>query len=205
MLKKLSIVLVLILVLGAFTGCKGSSQNQDTSQKPATSQQPDTREPSKTEEEAKGTNVGGFYLDQPADDITKTLGKADSVKTVEEGYYGEPYDIWEYKRENGDYMNFVIGKNTKKVLDFTISVPGYRTDLGIELGSSYDEVANKYGSFKNVVSNQDGSELAGWYDLNNGQIIIFDFDRDDESTINENLKPESKVESIRVSRFDYFD
>lgn len=200
-MKKLSIAIALILVLGLFAGCSNAGQKQDTTKEPPKTEQPDTQEPDTVE----GTNVGGIYLGQPADEISTKFGKADTVNSVDEGYYGEPYDIWEYKRENGGFMTFVVGKNTNKVLDFTIAVTGYKTDLGIEVGNTYDEVNKKYGSFKNVVSNQDGRELEGWYDLNNDQIIIFDFDKDDQSTVNQNLKPESKVESIRVSRFDYFD
>ncbi len=97
------------------------------------------------------------------------------------------------------------GKNTNKVLDFTIAVPGYKTDLGVAIGNSYKDVTEKYGSYKNVLSNQSGKELKGWYDLNNDMIIIFDFNKEDPSSVNLEVKPESKVEAIRVSRIRYFD
>lgn len=206
MMKKLSVVIAVILVLGVFTGCKNNKGAEDTTKQPPKVEQPTTKEPKETEPQVnKGTNIGGFYLDQPVDDIKKKLGEADSVQSVEEGYYGEPYDIWEYKGESGGYMNFIIGKNTNKVLDIIIAVSGYKTDLGIEVGDSYDDIKKQYGSYKNVISNQDQKEIIGWYDLNNGQIIIFDFDSEDQSPINQQVKPESKAEAIRISRIDYFD
>lgn len=199
-MKRLSIILTFILVLVVFTGCRNTGQKPDTSKEP-----PNTQEPSKTEPEIlKGTNVGGFYLEQPASEVEKAFGKANKVQSYEQSYYSEPFDKWTYTREDG-YMEFIVGKNTNKVLDFTIAVPGYKTDLGIAVGDSYKDVTEKYASYKNVLSNQDDSELKGWYDLNNGQIIIFDLNKEDESSLNQEIKPESKVEAIRLSRIQYFD
>lgn len=197
------------MVLGLLTGCKNTGQKEkqtgDTSKEPQKVEQPTTQEPSKTESQTvKGTNVGGFYLEQPAEEIKKAFGNADSVESFEQSYYSEPFDKWTYKDENG-YMEFIVGKSTNKVLDFTIAVPGYKTDLGVAIGDSYKDVTEKYGSYKNVLSNQGEGELKGWYDLNNDVIIIFDLDKDDPSSVNLEVKPESKVEAIRLSRIRYFD
>lgn len=203
-MKRLRIVLVLILALGLLAGCRNTgvkeNGNGDTTKEPPKVEQPNTQNP----EETEGTNVGGFYLEQPAEEIEKALGKADSVDSFEQGYYSEPFDKWHYKEENG-FMEFIVGKNTNKVLDFTIAIPGYKTDLGAAIGDSFNTVTEKYESYKNIVSNHGEGELKGWYDLNNGQIIIFDLDKEDQSSVNLEAKPDSKVEAIRVSRIQYFD
>lgn len=191
------------MALGVFTGCNNTGVKENT--QPNQTEQPDKEEPSTTDPKVtEGTNVGGFYLEQPTQEIEKTLGKADSVESFEQGYYSEPFDKWHYKQENG-YMEFIVGKNTNKVLDFTIALPGYKTDLGIAIGDSYNEVIEKYGSYKNIESNQGEGDLKGWYDLNNGQIIIFDLNKEDQSSVNLEVKSDSKVEAIRVSRIQYFD
>lgn len=198
-LRKLSIVLVLILVIGVFTGCRNTgvkdNKNEDTSKEPPKIEQP---------KDTLGTNVGGFYLEQPAKEVEDAFGKADSVESYEEGYYSEPFDKWTYKKEDG-FMEFIVGKKSNRVLDFTIAVSGYKTDLGIAIGDSYNDVTEKYGSYKNIVSNHGIGDLKGWYDLKNGQIIIFDLDKDDPSSVNLEVKSDSKVEAIRVSRIQYFD
>lgn len=203
-MRKLSIVLVLILAIGVFTGCRNTgakdNQNGNTSKEPPKIEQPDNKDPKDT----LGTNVGGFYLEQPAKEVEDAFGKADSVESYEEGYYSEPFDKWIYKKDDG-FMEFIVGKKSNRVLDFTIAVPGYKTDLGITIGDSYNDVTEKYGSYKNIVSNHGVGDLKGWYDLKNDQIIIFDFDKEDPSSVNLEVKPDSKVEAIRVSRIQYFD
>lgn len=206
-MKKLSIILVLILALGMFAGCRNSGvkENENGTKEPPKTEQPNTQKPGESkQEEVKGTNVGGFYLEQPAEEVEKAFGKADSVETFEAGYYSEPFDKWQYKKENG-FMEFIVGKNTNKVLDFTIAIPGYKTDLGVAIGDSYNTVIEKYSGYKNIVSNHSEEELKGWYDLKNDQIIIFDFDKADQSSVNLEIKPDAKVEAIRVSRLQYFD
>lgn len=205
-MKKLVVIISFIIAIGLLSGC--SAKNTKDTNPPPKIVTPGENEADKNDEEQTEdvTKVGDFYLGQPEAEVDKLLGQASSIRKIEEGfYYKEPYNIKEYKLDNGEYIQVITGENSKKVLDFTVAVSGYKTNLGVSKGDTYASIEEKYKDYKKVENPHQGGELSGWYYLNNDQIIIFDFDMEDQSSVNLAINSDSKLEAIRVARREYFD
>lgn len=77
---------------------------------------------------------------------------------------------------------------------------------GIKIGDKAQDVLDNYRSkYIEPNSNQGDGKLIGWFLINDQkELIIFDFDKD-ESWGNVSIKPDAKVERIRLTNFKYMD
>ena len=103
-------------------------------------------------------------------------------------------------------ISFTIGKDSNKVLEIDLTSDKYETWLGDKIGVTADEVLTKYRKeFTEPESIHTGEKLEGWFDVGDGLLIIFDFDKDDNMIINKDITSDSKVELIRLTKMMYMD
>jgi hypothetical protein len=148
-------------------------------------------------------SIGGIYLGNTKQQVIQVLGD-NYMETVceEEGYYGEKQVIMEY--DSG--ITVIVGAKTLKVLDVTAQSPNFPTDLGAKVGDSAYSVLEmyrkKYEEFESMYV--DGKNI-GWFIVDDGIFLIFDFDKDDGMLFNETVDAQSKVELIKLAYIMHFD
>ena len=68
------------------------------------------------------------------------------------------------------------------------------------------DVFNNYSSsYKQFESRHGDGKLSGFYELEDGQLIIFDLDKNDNSLLNKEVRKDSKVEMIRLTKTNFID
>jgi hypothetical protein len=202
-MKKVLVIITVFIMIFTFGGCKQQQNNppQPAPQTPAP-QTPAPQTPATPSQDTNKPAIGNIGLGDSRDKVIETFGK-DYKETFEQDplNLGEPFYKWVYDRG----IRLIIGKNTNQVLEIETTDPTLATNLGVKVGDTYETVNSKYGSYKLFKSNQDNSDLAGWYELGNGQVIIFDFNRGDNAVVNKDIKPDSKVELIRITYSKFID
>ncbi|MBE3582303.1 MAG: hypothetical protein IMW96_11845 [Thermoanaerobacteraceae bacterium] len=149
------------------------------------------------------TSVGGIHLWDSPEDVQKVLGKdCRQIFVQEEAYYGESQFIWQYD----EGIEIVIGVDTRKVLDIVAYSPAFATNLGAKVGDRAGDVVALYRSrYKEPQSRHGPGILEGWIEVGDGAYLIFDFDRDNGTYVNETWKDGDKVELIKLTHSFYMD
>lgn len=194
MYKKIILAILIVTVI-AISGC--SQEKKPQKNKP--------QEGSKQEEniQDKTPGIGGIHIGDSKDKVVEILG-TDYKETVEDesGYFGEPYVLMEYK----DKAQVVVGRDTKKVFEMVSYTPDLATNIGVKVGDTAKDTLEKYRSkYEETQSIHTGGKLTGWFNVENGAIMILDFNKNDETMINENVTPESKIEMIKLTHSNFVD
>ena len=84
--------------------------------------------------------------------------------------------------------------------------PDLQTDLGIKAGDDAKTVFDAYKPlFEEAISRHSNEVLDGWYIMDDGTVMIFDFDKSDDTLVNSNIMPDSNVEEIILAYWSHFD
>ncbi|HWQ42491.1 MAG TPA: DUF3221 domain-containing protein [Desulfosporosinus sp.] len=148
-------------------------------------------------------SIGGIHLEDSQSQVDEILGSV-----FKEEFFAEPGHFPEswHKRTYDTGISVIIGKESGKVLELDTTSAQFPTNKGARTGDIAKDVFASYGSdYKQFESRHGDGSLIGFYDLGDGQIIIFDLDKDDKSLLNKELKPDSKVEGIRLTRDNFLD
>lgn len=198
------IPLMLAFFLIFLSGC-GSPQAPQGSPLPQSSQPQDPASVHSISSLGGNTtpSIGGICLGDSTDKVNRILDSEFSILTIDDGgYFGEPYQERTYP--NG--LKIIIGKSSSLVLQIMSTAPNLPTDLGIKIGDGSDRILRTYrANYKEPVSQHGSGQLFGWFDVGNDQLMIFDFDADDESMVNKEIKPDSKVERIILAYSNFMD
>jgi|GEM_PF-4833944 len=149
-------------------------------------------------------SLGGISLGDSPEKVAQVLG-SDYEESQEEdilGAFGEDVLIWRY--EKGITVTF--GKDTKKVIKVVAYHPDFETDLGIKIGDKAQRIFEKYEPIsQKPVSRHNNEVLTGWFDMGEGEILIFDFDRNDNTPVNGDVLPDAQVQEIILGYWKHFD
>lgn len=207
-MKKKAVILFVMLITLSLVGCSFVKVNAEEKSKEnmigGKQQSEEKEEPIMAEEQKPGKDsLGGITLDTSRDEVLKMLGTEYEEELINEGgYYVEPYHILKYRQG----ITVLVGVKSKKVLEIEVTSSDFPTDLGAKVGDSSQDVAKIYSAIYTVPESiHGGGKLEGWYNLDGDKLIIFDFDLDDESLVNTNVSPDSRVEKIRLTSWKYFD
>ena len=154
---------------------------------------------------SKEPSIAGICLGDSFEKVVDILGTDYEEVYYNEDtyYYGEPTYLREYG--NGE-ISLVVGDESEAVLEIDVTSDKYETWLGDKVGITADEVLPKYRKhFTEPKSIHTDEKLEGWFDVNDGTLIIFDFDKDDGMIINVDITPDSKVELIKLTNMMYID
>lgn len=195
MVKNLLSILLIILVISSCA----TEKSPQAGDKP----QPNTSSPTAPLAENKTPSIGGISLGDSAQRVTTELGSEFQVLTIEEeGYYGEPYEERSYK--NG--LTLVIGRNSQRVLQISSTAVNAPTELDVRIGDPANSVLTKYrAQYQEPVSPHGAGKLEGWFEVGDGQLMIFDFKADDDTLVNQTITAGSKVEQIVLAYAQFMD
>jgi hypothetical protein len=146
-------------------------------------------------------SIAGVSLDQTSEEVEEILGNEYEETYVDvEGHFGETY----YLRKYGGGLTLILGKDTDKVLEIELVSKEHQTWQGDKIGDAAEDVLSKYREeYPEVQSFHEDKTLEGWFDLGDGVIIIFDFDKDDGMLINADISEDSEVELIKLTKIQY--
>jgi len=202
-LKKILLIFIVLLTVALFVNGCGSNE---------AGQFPDIYEPSKGKTKSPEQNnlgneslpsIAGICLDDAAEIVEMILGNEyeESFSDIE-GHFGEPY----YIRTYNDGLSIIIGQNSGKVLEIELTSTEYETWLGDRIGDTAEEVLSKYRKkYTEPETIHSDGKLEGWFNVGNGIILIFDFNKEDNMIVNTDISPVSKVELIKLTKMQYLD
>jgi hypothetical protein len=155
------------------------------------------------EQTIKKATVAGIHLGDSADILEKKFGSVIKEVPLEQpNYYGKTVSRVEYN--NG--VSVFIDKDLNTILEISIEVGDYETNLGLKLGASADDVLKKYSTnYKLFKGDNSDDFLKGWYIVEEGQLLIFDFKEGDGTHYNESINSGDRIVSITLSHPMYFD
>ncbi len=205
MQKRLAVGVLAVALL--LTGCNNSPQDQNI---PNDTPGQVTDLPGNADNENQGKNtqesnpaLGKIHVGDDFSKVEELLGK-DYKETFHEepGHFTEAW----YHREYSQEITLRVGKDSNKVLEIDALSSDHPTNLGIKVGDTAEKVAQVYGEkYKLMESRHGDGQVEGFYMLEDGLVMIFDYDKDDDQLINTDVKPDSKVELIRLTKAEFLD
>jgi hypothetical protein len=205
--KVLLIFLVICLILG-LTACTTNNQAENIPETELNEEQSANNDsPTVNQEEsvneALTPSIAGIKLGDPTDKVIEILG-SDYIETKyeEAGHFPEKFITWEY----ADGFIFSIGQDSNQVLQIMATSSLAVTNLGIKVGDSAEETLNTYRAKYIEPESIHGGKLLGVFKVENGQAIIFDFNKDD-GIVNptEEIKNDENVERIILTYPAFLD
>lgn len=193
-------IILVILILALLTGC--TTTPELNKQPPPTNLIPVNPTPSPGVED-KVPSIGGISLGDSKEKVTNALGSDFEVNYIDEGgYFGEPYDERTYN--NG--IKLILGKNSGKVLQIMSTAVNMPTEMDAKIGDDSASVLQKYrAKYKEPVSVHGAGKLEGWFEVGDDQLMIFDFDADDETMVNQKIETDSKIEKMILVYSKFMD
>jgi len=199
MIKKAILIVFLIVLTGALIITSGCSEDIDGEAKNeminAETSNQDIMTPS---------SLGGISLGDSLQTVVDVLGNnyTESTESDNAEYIGEDMTVWSY--ESGIVVSF--GKTSGKVLRITSTSTDLKTNLGIKVGDAAKTVFETYKPlYEEAVSRHSDEMLTGWFLMEDGAVMIFDFDKSDGAVVNSNVTPDSSVEKIILAYWKHFD
>jgi hypothetical protein len=211
-LRKTLILLLILLLLLPLAACRRGVDTPDIeepdpvedpedpangTEDPGPDDEPDPEPPEKT-------TLAGIALGDPATEVIRLFGRMyeEDLYFADEGYYGEDVAFWDYN----DRIFFTIGQSTQKVLRIDVRVGAYETNLGVRVGQRAADVLPSYRSFyPELVSIHTDEAVPGWFQVENGGLIIFFFNDGGEPLFGVPIPDNAVVEGITLAYEEHFD
>lgn len=207
-MKKINIILIGLGIILSFGGCaphQNSKAIDSTTQAVATLPSPPTQASENTVETQSTikTSISGIQLGDRIDNLKEKFGAAIKEVPLEQpSYYGQ--NVSQIAYPNG--VSLFLDKDTNTILEITIEEGTFETNLGVKLGDSAEDVLKKYGATYKLFKGDNSEDyLQGWYVVEEGELLIFDFKKGDNTHYNGKINSSDKVVSITLSHPKYFD
>jgi len=210
-IKRLLVILISVFLV---SGCAANAPQDKNANLDKPGQQvemdlPGTDQGQTKPGEGQGTeregsaSLGSIHLGDSFGEVEKALGKGYKETLHDEpGHFPEAW----YSREYDKGIKFIVGKDSGKVLEIDAVTAEFATNLGVKVGDTAERIKDVYADkYKPFESRHGDGPLEGFYLLEDGQVMIFDYNREDNQLVNTNVKPDSKVEMIRLTQSQYLD
>jgi len=196
-MRKIFILLLTLVLAASISGC--STDNNETKD-PSTVE--DTVENGTSELDEFEPSLGGIKRGDSKQDVINAFG-TDYEETVleDDNSLGEPFERMTYKND----ITVIIGSDSNKVLEIETTSPDTSTNLGFKVGDKAEDVLTEYRSkYEEPKSRHEDRILEGWFLIKDQDLVIFNFDKSG-ILVNKTIEPDSQIERIKVSNFNYMD
>lgn len=139
--------------------------------------------------------LAGIGLGDSSEHVIKLLGDDCTSEPLHEdgSWFGEPTTRWLYED-----LELIIGEESNTVLQINLYGEGYSTSGGDRVGDRADKVLPNYEKKYALAKDHfEGKELPGWFVVEEGQWLIFNF-KNDETMVNQSIADADPVESIHL-------
>ncbi|MEG6612604.1 hypothetical protein V6C42_07050 [Pseudoclostridium thermosuccinogenes] len=138
-------------------------------------------------------SLAGISLGDSKEQVMEVLGKDYKETYYEEpGHFPETYYHWEYEKGISVY----VGKDSSEVLEIRATSPEAETNLGVKVGDAAKTVFETYRPKYIEPESIHGGKLIGWFKVEGGAAMAFNFDIDDGMTNPVEIKDDDKVKEI---------
>lgn len=212
-MKKLFLLILVLLLALAVINCTGE-QTPAPVDPPQEQQTPGEQQPDIEPEEQEETeiqagvpgfkpSIAGIKLGDSQELALQILGDQYTETIYEEPFpFGEPFLRMEYV--NG--ISLIVGTDSKLVFEIETKSADTTTNLGIKVGDKAQDALTKFRAFyEEPQSNHSDDTLVGWFMLEDMDLIIFNFAKEDILVNDPDIKPGALVERIKLSNFFYMD
>lgn len=156
-------------------------------------------------EQSEATNeepsLAGVYLGENKTKVIELFGYDYQEELVIDnaGYYGQNYYILTYK----DNAEFRINSDSEEVVWITLFSNEMAGPNGVMVGDTAESVLEGFDAkYDKVISPHSSEPILGWFIVgNDGEVLIFDFESEDNARLNLELKDNSKLQSITLTFF----
>lgn len=189
--RKTVILLLILLFLLPLTACSRDNENNGNGE-------PDPDPPEQT-------ILAGIALGDPASKVIQLYGNQyiEDTLSADDSYYGQDVANWNYQ----DRIYFTIGQSTQTVLRVYVTVPEYETNLAVKVGQRAVTFLPLYrGYYEELVSYHSDDVLYGWFQVEDGGLLIFRFtDGDIAIEGGVPIPDQAIVDNITLAYQDHFD
>ena len=137
--------------------------------------------------------------------VIELFGKDYQEKLIidDSGYYGQDYYILTYQGN----VEFKIGADSEEVIWITLFSTEITGPDEIMVGDSAESVLVRFeNTYSKVISRHNSEPILGWFIVGDDyEIIIFDFESEDNTRLNTELKDNSRLQNITLTFFTFFD
>jgi len=173
-------IIILIMMTVVVVGCQSTNSTQSDEQN--------------TLPADERVLVAGISLGDSADEVEKILGDEYTSQSLDEAWFGEPTSRWLY----GDNIEVIIGEESNAVFQINLYSDAYTTSSGDKVGAKAKNVLPAYeDKYPLAQDHFEGNELPGWFVVDEGEWLIFNF-KNDDTMINQTIKAEDQVKSIHL-------
>jgi len=153
-------------------------------------------------EEDTRINIAGVHLGDSMEEVREVLGSDFTEIGEDGGDLPAPISIWEYP--NG--ITVIFSGEPMSVYVVTTAAAEQPTSAGDTVGEGMEAALARYrAEYTEMESRHSDDPLAGWFDLGDGQVLIFDTDKDDQTWVNDPVEPGDSVEAIHLAQWKFFD
>lgn len=203
--KVVTIVLICIMLIMA--GCSrpavteppGITPEEITGEEPPALEEQEPEAPAPPDR----TTLGGVSLGDDTARVQLMLGKNNTEEILpEDPFYSQGARIWAYPK--GITVTFDLKSN--RAINLEVTAADCATNLGVRVGDNAGEVMAEYRAlYEEYEGLHSEGPIPGWFRVENGWLLIFDFDREDETLVNSDVGAEAIVETIVLARAVDFD
>ncbi|MGS0763798.1 hypothetical protein [Syntrophomonas curvata] len=187
MRKYVDILALLALAVMLAVGCQSSADKGDKKENPPAA--------------VKKVTVAGIGLGDSGKDVKQKLGMDYMSESMDGDWFGEPASRWLYD----DDVEVIMGDETGKVLQVNLYDDDYTAPDGCRVGDKAEKVLPAYADKYPLAQDHfEGNELPGWFVVEEGVWLIFNF-KDDDTLVNQPIAPEDKVESVHLVYESFMD
>jgi hypothetical protein len=148
--------------------------------------------------------LGGIGLGASQDQVLGILGDR-YTETIHQDLghmIGEDLVVWTF--DQGIEVTF--GKRSGRAIRVTVQDPDFPTNLGVKVGDHAQTALDNYrDSYQEARSRHYDTVLEGWFLLEEGAVLILDFDASDGSLVNGPIQAGSSIEQIVLAYWEHFD
>lgn len=183
-MRRNTAILISVLCLTALlAGCQGQENSKNTIG-------PENQSSNDT------ITLAGISLGDKVEKVEQILGNDYTSEPLhpDGSWFGEPTSRWLYGKE----LEMIIGEDSKSVLQLNLYGNSYSTASGDKVGDKAEEILPEYEEKYPLAQDHfEGKELPGWFVVEEGVWLIFNF-KDDDTLINQPISVDEQVQSIHL-------
>jgi hypothetical protein len=205
--KRVGTIVLICLMLLIMTGCSRpaateppeTTPEETPGEEPPASEEPEPEAPTPPER----TTLGGVSLGDDTARVQLMLGNNYAEEILpEDPFYSQGTRIWAYPK--GITVTFSL--KSDRMVHLEVTAVDCATNLGVRVGDSAADVLAEYRTvYEEYEGLHSDGAIPGWFRVENGGLLIFDFDREDGALANSDVGAEAVVEAIVLAQAADFD
>jgi hypothetical protein len=170
-------------------GCQSAKDNNDPQNQQSANHQSDNQQSADQK-----VTVAGIYLGESTEAVKEKLGENYTSESMGNDWFGEQTSRWNY----GENLEVIVGEETNSVLQINLYSDAFTAANGEKTGVTAGKVLPAYlDKYPLAKDHFEGKEIPGWFVVDEGVWLIFNF-KDDDTMVNQEIADDETVQSIHL-------